>query len=418
MSGGIIAEQLRARLADAFADRELPRLGAGLRAALRIRCNDAAIAIALDDGAPRFSNETDADIELAASADDWAKLLATPPPPTFHAFTALQLANPAFALSGKPLVIAQARPVLERLFERLTAGPVAVASAVARDLGQIHGGYHAVTCGGTHYDVFVETAGHGAPVLLLHTAGADARQFQGQLADVALARSWRLIAPDLPFHGRSMPPRDWDGGPYRLSTEQYLGWCTALIEQVIGTPAIVAGGSMGAAMALVLAAERPDLVRGVVAIEPPFRSTGRRNPYQHHVGVHGGLHNASFVRGLMSPTSPEADRRRAVWIYSQGAPGIYTGDLAFYSDEFDGATIAPRIDTGRTPVVLLCGSYDYSATPEDGRRLQTLMPGARLEVMDGLGHFPMCEHPDLFRPYFLRGLTHAARHPDGAVPAD
>src|SRR5690606_10194785 len=133
--------------------------------------------------------------------------------------------------------------------------------------------------------------------------------------DVELARAWRLIAPDLPFHGRSMPPRDWDGGPYRLSTEQYLGWCAALIEQVIGAPALVAGGSMGAAMALVLAAERPDLVRGVVAIEPPFRSTGRRNPYQHHVGVHGGLHNASFVRGLMSPTSPEADRRRAVWIY-------------------------------------------------------------------------------------------------------
>ncbi len=39
----------------------------------------------------------------------------------------------------------------------------------------------------------------------------------------------------------------------------------------------------------------------------------------------------------MSPLSPESDRRRAAWIYSQGAPGIYGGDLAFYSDEFDGA---------------------------------------------------------------------------------
>jgi len=404
----MIAGQLRARLAAALSDPELAHLGRGLKAALRIRCDDAAIVMTLDDGAPRFSDETDADIEIAASANDWAKVLAKPPTPTFHAFTALQLANPAFALSGEPLVIAQARPVLERLFERLTAGPVAEAPAVARDLGQIRGGYHAVNCGGTRYDMFVETAGQGEPVLLLHTAGADARQFQAQLADVELAQSWRLIAPDLPFHGRSMPPRDWDGGPYRLSSQQYLAWCVALIEQVIGAPALVAGGSMGAAMALVMAAERPDLVRGVVAIEPPFRSKGRRNPYQHHVGVHGGLHNASFVRGLMSPTSPEADRRRAVWIYSQGAPGIYPGDLAFYSDEFDGAAIAPRIDTGATPVALLCGSYDYSATPEDGRRLQALMPGARLDVMDGVGHFPMCEHPDLFRPFFLRALAHAA----------
>ncbi len=408
----MIAGQLRARLAAALADPELAHLGPGLKATLRIRCDDTAIVIVLDDGAPHLTDKTDtgagAAIEIAASADDWAKVLAKPPPPTFHAFTALQLANPAFTVSGEPLAVAQARPVLERLFERLTAGPVTEAPAVARDLGQIRGGYHPVSCGGTRYDLFVESAGQGEPVLLLHTAGADARQFQAQLADVELARSWRLIAPDLPFHGRSMPPRDWDGGPYRLSSQQYLDWCVALVEQVIGAPALVAGGSMGAAMALVMAAERPDLVRGVVAIEPPFRSKGRRNPYQHHVGVHGGLHNASFVRGLMSPTSPEADRRRAVWIYSQGAPGIYTGDLAFYSDEFDGAATAPRIDTGATPVALLCGRYDYSATPEDGRRLQALMPGARLDVMDGLGHFPMCEHPDLFRPFLLRALAHAA----------
>src|SRR3712207_7469655 len=53
---------------------------------------------------------------------------------------------------------------------------------------------------------------------------------------------------------------------------------------------------------------------------------------------------------------------------SQGAPQIYTGDLAFYSDEFDGAVVAPRIDAAQTPVALLCGTYDYSATPEDGAR--------------------------------------------------
>jgi pimeloyl-ACP methyl ester carboxylesterase len=163
---------------------------------------------------------------------------------------------------------------------------------------------------------------------------------------------------------------------------------------------------MGAALALLLAAERPDLVAGVIAIEPPFRSKGRRNPFQHHVGVHAGLHNAAFVRGLMSPTSPLDSRRRAAWIYSQGAPEIYAGDLAFYSDEFDGAEVAPRIDAARTPVSLLCGTYDYSATPEDGGKLAALIPGADLRVMEGLGHFPMCEHADLFRPHLLAALAH------------
>ena len=204
-----------------------------------------------------------------------------------------------------------------------------------------------------------------------------------------------------------MPPRDWDGGQYRLSAATYQAWCVAIIEQIIKEPVIVAGGSMGAGMAMVLAGARPDLVRGIVAIEPPFQSKGRRNDYQHHVAVHGGLHNASFVRGLMSPTSPEADRRRAAGIYSQGAPGIYPGDLAFYSEEFDGAVVAPRIDAAKTPVALLCGTYDYSASPADGAKLAALIPGAKLDVMEGLGHFPMCENPNLFSRHFLAGLSYA-----------
>ncbi|QCI67331.1 alpha/beta fold hydrolase [Phreatobacter stygius] len=398
---------LTARLAATFADGELPRLGKGLDTVVRFRVGDAAVTITITNGMARFAPaHLEAAIEIAAPPAAWAKVLAVPPEPTFHAFTALALANPAFTITGDPLVVAQGRPVLERLIECLVASPPAAAEPVARDLGQITGVYREIRANGKRYQVFVESAGSGAPVLCLHTAGADARQFQGQLADVDLAGSHHFIAPDLPFHGRSMPPRDWSGGPYRLTKKAYLGFCAAFIEQAIGEPAIIAGGSMGAAMALVLAAERPDLVRGIVAIEPPFRSKGRLNPYQHHVAVHGGLHNASFVRGLMSPTSPLADRRRAAWIYSQGAPGIYAGDLAFYSEEFDGSVTAPMICAARTPVALLCGTYDYSATPEDGAKLALLIPGAKLTIMGGLGHFPMCEHPDLFQPHFAAALAH------------
>lgn len=402
-------EVLRFRIEAVLADAELPRLGAGLVATVRIRCGTDALCFRLDDGRPVLvAATTPAQIIVAADEAAWTKVLQVPPPPTFHAFTAFALANPAFAIEGDPLLIAQARPVLERLFERVTASPALPAIVPVRDLTRIKGSYHALAADGRQHDLFVEQAGNGIPVLCLHTAGADARQFQAQLADVELGRDFRLVAPDLPFHGRSMPPRDWDGSPYRLTAATYLAWCVAVIEQVIGEPAIVAGGSMGAGMAMVMAGERPDLVRGIVAIEPPFQSKGRRNPFQHHVQVHGGLHNAAFVRGLMSPTSPEADRRRAAWIYSQGAPGIYPGDLAFYSDEFDGAVVAPRIDAAKTPVALLCGTYDYSATPADGAKLADLIPGARLTVMEGLGHFPMCENPDLFRPHFVAGLAHAS----------
>lgn len=408
-----VALDLRRAFAAAAGDRELARLGPGLAAAVRVEVGEdgGAFALRLGDGTASVEDAAGSDADITVRADEaaWAEVLRRPAPPTFHAFTALDLANPRFTVEGDRLRIAQARPVLERLFERVAAGPARAAPPVRRDLGQVRGRYARVDAGGQRFDVYIETAGSGPPVVFLHTAGADSRQFQAQLADVELAARHTLIAFDLPFHGRSMPPRDWDGGPYRLDQATYLAWCAAVLEQVVGAPATVVGGSMGAAMALVLAAERPDLLRGAVAIEPPFRSAGRRNPFQHHVAVHGALHNAAFVRGLMSPESPEDDRRRAAWIYGQGAPGVYSGDLAFYSEEFDGAVTAPRIDARRTPVALLCGTYDYSAPPEDGQKLAALIPGgARIEVMPGLGHFPMCENPDLFRPYLVAALEHAA----------
>jgi pimeloyl-ACP methyl ester carboxylesterase len=399
---------LRARLEAAAGDPELRRLGSGLVAGLHIHGAGETIRLRLNDGAVLLDASAPADIVLSADGAAWESVLSVPPPPRFQAFTALAIANEAFTVEGEPLRIAQARPVLERLFELVCASPPAPAPTIRRDIRQIAGAYRPVTLPEGACDIFMESAGDGRPLLFLHTAGADSRQFLGQLADCELAASYRMIAPDMPFHGRSLPPAGWQGEAYRLDAERYLGWCSAIIEQAIGEKVIVAGGSMGAAMALLLAAERPDLVAGAIAIEPPFQSKGRRNPFQHHVAVHAGLHNAAFVRGLMSPTSPLDQRRRAAWIYSQGAPQIYTGDLAFYSDEFDGARVAPRIDAAQTPVALLCGTYDYSATPEDGARLAALIPGAMLRVMEGLGHFPMCEHPDLFRPHLVAALAHVA----------
>jgi pimeloyl-ACP methyl ester carboxylesterase len=52
-------------------------------------------------------------------------------------------------------------------------------------------------------------------------------------------------------------------------------------------------------------------------------------------------------------------------------------------------------------VYLLTGDYDYSATPESTSRLAGLIPGAKVQIMSGLGHFPMMENPDAFRGYLI-----------------
>lgn len=402
------------RLPEALRDPELLAASRGLDARLRLRCGDAAVdVVAASNGLRAAPPDGDADVTLAAGPAVWAGTLAAVPPPRHQTFTALQLANENAEVTGDPLRVAQARPVLERLLECLRDTAPAPSPRPAYDLSGIRGYYARLTLADGGYDVFVEEAGAGPPVVFLHTAGADARQYQAALANPALAAGHRLIAFDLPFHGRSLPPERWDGGAYWMDQARYLGWVVAFLEQVVGEPVVLVGCSMGAAITLVTAAERPDLLRGVVALEPPLRSPGRRNPYLAHAQVSGGAHNAAYVRGLMSPSSPEALRRRSAWIYAQGGPGVYAGDLGFYSDEFDGALVGPRIDGRALPVHLMTGEYDYSATPDAGMELSRLIPGSTFHLMPGLGHFPMSENPDRFLEHFTPVLQSIIRRSAG-----
>ena len=397
----------RARLEALAGNPELARNSPHLSVTVAFDLPGGALVFRCAEGSMQVIDGPAPDIRIAASEDAWRRLLADPQPPCHTSFTALQIANPDFDISGDPTLIAQARAALDWLVEGLAETSVAPAPAYETNLGQITGRYAMVDVAGAPHRYYYETAGTGdPPILFLHTAGADSRQYLWQMADAELARRFRLFAPDMPYHGRSMPPEAWDGAPYHLTAARYEEWVSAFIEQIVGAPPLLIGGSMGAAIALIMAANRPDLTRAVIALEPPFRSPGRRNAFQDHVAVHAGLHNSAFTRGLMSPTSPLAHRRAASWIYTQGAPGVYHGDLAFYSDEFDGGLVGPRIDAARTPIAMLSGTYDFSATPEDGAELARHIPGALHLVMEGLGHFPATEHPAIFRPWLLRALDH------------
>ena len=79
--------------------------------------------------------------------------------------------------------------------------------------------YLHVDLDGRDHRVFVEEAGNpeGVPLLCLHTAGADTRQFRGLINDDEVLRTCRVIAFDLPYHGKSSPPAGWQEGTYQLT---------------------------------------------------------------------------------------------------------------------------------------------------------------------------------------------------------
>jgi pimeloyl-ACP methyl ester carboxylesterase len=100
-------------------------------------------------------------------------------------------------------------------------------------------------------------SGTGAPVLAIHGITSSSRSWPF-LAD---ALDSPVLAPDLRGRGRS---RDLPG-PVGLT--QHAEDCAAVVEALGGTPVVVVGHSMGGFVAVLLAARRPDLVRGLVLVD-------------------------------------------------------------------------------------------------------------------------------------------------------
>ena len=59
-------------------------------------------------------------------------------------------------------------------------------------------------------------------------------------------------------------------------------------------------------------------------------------------------------------------------------------------------------------VSLLTGEYDYSCTPAMTEAVAASIPGCRMTVMKGMGHFPMVENYPAFRPFLLSELQFMA----------
>ena len=90
------------------------------------------------------------------------------------------------------------------------------------DLEPIVGRYVRMTLAGRPHRVYFEEAGEGVPLVCLHTAGADGRQFRHLLNDLEITRHFRVIALDLPWHGKSLPPAGWQDEEYTLTTRGYV----------------------------------------------------------------------------------------------------------------------------------------------------------------------------------------------------
>jgi len=263
---------------------------------------------------------------------------------------------------------------------------------------------------GRPHRLYVEEAGEGIPLLCLHTAGSDGRQYRGLLNDERITKNYRVIVFDMPWHGKSSPPVGWENEEYRLTSRDYVRMILEVSAALALDRPVVMGCSIGGRIVLDLALKHARELRALIGLQTGAYVERYYDPsWLDHPEVHGGRACGAVAYGLMSPLSPSPEVWETVWHYMQGGPGVFTGDLYFYQIEGDIRGRLGEIDTRVCPLYCLTGEYDYSASPRDTEAAVARIPGAKFTVMKGLGHFPMSENPEAFLGYLRPVLDEIRR---------
>lgn len=199
----------------------------------------------------------------------------------------------------------------------------------------------------------------GVALVCLHGLAGSSRWWDGVVADLEAAGPVHLL--DLP---RAVPPNG------------LAAWVTERLEE-LDTPVDLVGHSLGALVALRLAAARPDLVRRLILIAPPGLAP-RRSPLVYTVPL-----MASLVR-----VRPRFLIRLVTDAARAGPRNIVRGGVHV-------AAADVRSEAGQVlaPTLLIWGKHDRLIPSAAGPLWVAAMPVARLHIIEGASHVPMVESP-------------------------
>ena len=252
---------------------------------------------------------------------------------------------------------------------------------------------HIVRLPGGDLQVRADGNPRNTPLVLLH--GFDASMRWWDRATPALARDHNVIRFDLLGHGGSAKP----AGGY--SMEAQADRVGRVLRKAGVRNAIVAGHSMGANVAVALAARHPGLVRGIVIIDQEAK------PGEGKLGLTARLGFVPVIGQLLWGTAPDFAVRDGLSIaFAKGfhVPDRFIGDYrrmtytAYHdSGNADGDFVKARHLDDRAaathkPVLVIFGDRDQLVPPRTANDFRDI-PGVQIRFVHGAGHSPMFEKP-------------------------
>lgn len=232
--------------------------------------------------------------------------------------------------------------------------------------------------GGTVY--WVSSARASTPLVMIHGANDQA----GTWCPVApaIARTRRVILPDLPGHGESAP----QDGPIPISL--IVERLEAVINDAVGNsePVTLVGNSLGGWIALLYALKHPTRVAQLVLED----SGGLARPLAVPLVAHTREEAIPILRAVHGPNyQPPEWVIESLLQRANGSPMLRLTEL----QEHD---VEPRLGSIDIPTMLIWGADDGVLPMSYADALHQAIPHAALQVIEGAAHIPHLQQPERF----------------------
>lgn len=234
--------------------------------------------------------------------------------------------------------------------------------------------------------------GEGQTILFVHGFPLSRAIWQPQIE--ALAKNYRVIAPDLRGHGESSAP----AGVYAMDT--FAEDLQALIAERKCGPVILVGHSMGGYINFAFYRKFPQSVRALVLFctragaDSEEGKTGRENLAQRTEREGAAAVAEQMLPKMLAPATaasrPDLVEHVRKMMLATSVTGL-VGSLRGMAARPSSLELLPQINA---PTLIVAGEHDAIIPTAESAALARAIPHAELAMIPGAGHLASLENPD------------------------